>query len=183
MTFLTHLQDSTLQRLIGGELVDAEASAARAHLDECGPCRSRASEVSAIFTLLAQPAVRPQPPIDFLAAVMAKIEREAPARVAMPVFSLRTTMGAVAAGVATLAGGIGLLVAGGAGGHVSGIAVQYATALTGVATHAGLALTVVKAGAPVLAAAAIASLAILTPIFLKTLQTIQPNAIRARARS
>lgn len=180
MTFLTHLTDAQLQRFVSGDLVEVEATAARAHLDDCGQCRRRASEVSALFAVLAEPPRLPEPPIDFLAAVMARVEREAPAPV---LFSRKVALAGFGAGSAVLAAGAALVVTGGAGAHVPAMASQLASTIAGIAGHAGLALTVLRAGAPVLGAAATASLAVLAPIFWKTISSLQPNAIRVTARS
>ena len=103
---------------------------------------------------------------------------EAEGLVRAPERRLRATLSALAAGGAAIAGGAGLAVAGGggAGGFVTGIA----TGLTDVAAYGGLAGTVLSAAAPVLTAGAVATLAILTPIFLKTLHTLQPRPATVR---
>ena len=179
MTFLTHLTDAQLQRLISGDLVEVEATAARSHLDDCGLCRRRASEVSALFAALAEPPRLPEPPIDFLAAVMARVEREAPVPVLV---SQKVALAGVGAGTAMLLAGA-VLVAGSGGAQFPSFASHFASTLAEVAGHARIAFTVIHAGAPVLAAGAVASLAVLAPIFWKTLSSIQPTATRAPARS
>lgn len=179
MTFLTHLTDAQLQRLISGDLVEVESNAARAHLDDCAVCRRRASDVSTLFALLAESPAQPEPPFDFLSAVMARIELESPVPVLV---TRRGAIRGLAAGIAALSAGAALVATGGSGAHLPEIASNLATTFVGVVSHAGLALTVLKAGAPVLAAAAVASLAIVAPIFWKTLNSLQPNAQRATAR-
>ena len=180
MTFLTHLTDAQLQRLISGDLVEVESNAARAHLDDCAVCRRRASDVSTLFALLAESAAQPEPPLDFLSAVMARIELESP----VPVFvSRRSAIRGLAAGLVAIGAGAALVVTGGSGADLPEMAAGFASTLVGIVSHAGLAVTVVKAGAPVLGGAAITALAIVAPIFWKTLNSLQPNAQRATARS
>lgn len=181
MTFLTHLEESTIQRLVAGDLPDAEATVARTHLDDCALCRRRASEVSQLFALLAEPPEPlPEPPIDFLAAVMARVEQETPAHVMVTRAALSR---GIAGGAAVAGAGAVLMVLGGGHVPVHETAAWVGTTFADVASHAGLAVTVVKAGAPVIVAAAVASLSVVVPLFWKAISSLQPKPVRATART
>jgi hypothetical protein len=190
MTFLTHLEDSTIQKLVSGDLAEAEANAAHAHLDECAPCRRRASRMSSLFAMLGDPPALPAPPIDFAAAVMARVDKEgqAPAikvaaRSAAVAAAQTAALRAFAAGASTLLSGIGLAAAEGSSPHLPQMVAGFVTHAVSFATHSGVVLTVLKAGAPVLGAAASASLAALAPLIWKALSSLKPNTARAAART
>ena len=107
-------------------------------------------------------------------------EREAP----LPVLiTRRVAIAGLSAGTALLGAGAALVYGGGGGAHLPGVASHFASTLADAAGSAHLVLTVLRAGAPVLVAGAVASLAIVVPIFWKTLSSLQPNAIRASART
>ena len=206
MTFLTHLEDATIQRLVEGELAqqgasaqaegraasgklaqqgasaqadEAEANAAKRHNEDCARCRRRSREISALFTALAARRVAPEPPADFLAAVMARVDRE-PGLVVHPIRG-RVVLRAVAAGLATAVAGGALVSAGGADGLLPGADV--ATTFTALVGNAGLLATVAKAAAPILAGAALASAAVLAPIFVRAIRAVRPAPSRATART
>lgn len=175
MTFLTHLEDSTIQRLVEGALTEAEASAAKRHIEDCSRCRRRSGEISATFTALSAPSFLPEPPADFLALVMSRVERE-PGLVRQPIRP-RVVIGVVAAGVATAAVG-GLMIKAG-GGDVVPVA-DIVTGVMAVAARAELLGALAKAFAPIAAGAALASTAVLAPFFIRALRSVQPKAARAR---
>lgn len=178
MTFVTHPDHATLQRLHEGGLDAAEASATRTHLESCESCRARSSRIALLFAGLATPPALPQPPVDFMARVMASVEREGLARA--PERRLRAALTAIAAGSGAAAAGGALILGGGASAPASGLV----SALTDVIAHGDIAATVFRAAAPVLGAAALSTLAILVPVVVKTMQTLQPRpaTVRVRAR-
>ncbi|HVO30248.1 MAG TPA: hypothetical protein VMV18_05915 [bacterium] len=179
MTFLTHLEDSTLQRFVSGDLVEAEASAARAHIEECSLCRRRASEVSQLFAVLAEPAPLPEPRADFLSLVMAQVEKEVPA----PVLVTRAALlRGLAAGTALVGAGGALVASNAHAVPLHSTAAWAASTLVDVVEHANLLVTVTRAGAPVLLAAAAASLVLFIPVVWKTVTSLQPKPARATAR-
>lgn len=181
MTFIEHLDDATLQDLQDGLLEEAEATAARTHLTHCAPCARRAAEAEALFAALdAPPAGYVEPPADFFAAVMARVDAEVMPRFA-PERRLRTALLALAGSAATAGAGAGLVWAGG-GVPIEGLGAGFATTLADLAARADLALTVARAGAPMLAAASVASLAVLTPLILKAMQSLQPKTARVPVR-
>ena len=198
MTFITHPDDATLQDLVDGALPAVEAAATRTHLEHCVSCGARAAGLQALFGALSTaPADRVQPPLDLFARIMADVDAEilpalaakrAVTRATAPRVTLRerfnVTAGALlgsagfaGAGAALLWVGEGSLVPAGAG---SG----FAAALASVVSHADIIGTVLRAGAPVFAGGAVASLAVLTPLFLKALQSIEskPKTVRVHAR-
>lgn len=177
MTFLTHLTEATLQRLVEGALPDAEARAAKTHLESCAPCRRRSVELSAVFGALSVPRPLPEPPADFFASVMARVDRE-PGLV-MQRIRPRIAIGAAAAAVAVAGAGAALVAA---GGGVSLPAAELATGVTTLATKAGLLGTIAKAAAPVFAAASLASAAVLSPFVVRALRQVTPARARATVR-
>src|SRR5439155_11021632 len=105
-----------------------------------------------LFAHLATPPALPEPPIDFLAAVMAKIEREA----AAPVLVSRSVIvRGFAAGAAAAAGGAALLALGGGSLPIHSTLVHAGSSVASAAVHANLVMTVARAAAPVAVAAAV----------------------------
>lgn len=178
VTFLTHLEDVTIERLVEGLLDEAEASAAKSHLEDCARCRRRSGEVSAMFTALSRASVRPEPPVDFLAAVMRKVDRE-PGLVVQPIRT-RVVAGSLAAGLATAAAGAAMVWAD--GGPALPVA-EVVTGLTAVLARADLVGALAKAVAPLAAGAALASTAVLAPFFIRALRTVPSRAARVPVRS
>lgn len=177
MTFLTHITESTLQRLVEGALPEAEAHAAMTHIESCAPCRRRSTELSALFGALSAPRALPEAPADFFASVMARVDRE-PGLVPQKIRP-RVAIGAVAAGLVTAAAG-GALVAAGGGVALSGA--ELATGFVTLVGKAGLLGTLAKAAAPVLAAASLASAAVLSPFLVRALREAAPRNARATVR-
>lgn len=178
MTFLTHLEDSTIQRLVEGALDEAEANAAKSHIDDCSRCRRRSGEVSAIFTALSAPFSLPEPPADFLALVMARVDLE-PGLVVEPIRT-RAVIASVAAGAAMALAGAFLVTAG--GGDILPTT-ELATGLATLLGKAGLLGAIAKGGAPIAAAIALASAAALAPFFVRAVRAVQPAPVRATLRS
>ena len=178
MTFLTHLEDSTIQRLVEGALDEAEATAAKRHIEDCSRCRRRSGEVSAIFTALSAPFSLPEPPADFLALVMARVDLE-PGLVVEPI-RIRAVVTSVAAGAAMAVAG-GLLVTSGGGAILP--TAEIATGLATLLGKAGLLGAIAKGGAPIAAAIAVATGAVLTPFLVRALRAVQPSPVRATLRS
>lgn len=178
MTFLTHLEDATIQRLVEGSLSEAEASAAKRHIEDCARCRRSSGEVSALFTALSAAASRPEPRADFLELVMSRVDRE-PGLVLQPIRP-RVVVGVVAAGVATAVAG-GLMINAG-GGEIVPVA-ELVTGFMSVAMHAGTLGALAKALAPIAGGAALASTVVLAPFFIRALRSVQPKATRARVVS
>ncbi len=196
MTFLTHLEESTVQRFAEGALPAAERSAAEAHLEHCGHCRRRVSDLSRVAGALASvrsAALLPEPPADFAARVMARVALEpafvpsaleaARDRGPSPVerFRARDALPALLAGVAAIVCGVALVTVGGGALPLAGEAARSVTTLAHAAGRLGLALTVLRAALPVLAAAAVASLVVLWPLLAKAL-TLPPRPARRAAR-
>ena len=177
MTFLTHLDEATIQRLVEGLLPDAEASAAKTHIDHCAPCRRRSGEVSALITALSAEPALPAPPVDFMAAVMARVDRE-PGLLSEAIRP-RVVASAIAAGLAVA--GTGALLVGGAESAIP--AADIATAFTALVGRASLVRAIVQAGAPLAAAVSLATLAALSPFIVKAIQSVQPRASRVAVRS
>lgn len=180
MTFLTHLDESTIHRLVEGALEEAAASAAKAHIDACARCRRRSAEISALFSALAAaPPALCEPPIDFLAAVMMRVDHEPGLLVHR--IRPRVVAGALASGLATaLAGGALVVLGGGTGELVP--ALPLATGLAALFARAGLITAAGKAAAPLFAASAFASAIVLAPLFLRALRAAQPAPARATVR-
>lgn len=178
MTFLTHLEDSTIQRLVEGALDDAEANAAKRHIEDCSRCRRRSGEVSALFTALSTPFSLPQPPVDFLALVMAQVDLE-PGLVIEPIRS-RAVIAAVAGGLVTAVTG-GVMIFAGGGEFLP--TTEVATGLASLLGKAGLLGAIAKGGAPIAAALALASAAVLAPFFIRAVRDVQPAPVRATLRS
>ena len=174
MTFLTHLSESTLQRLVDGDLPEAEARAAKTHLESCAPCRRRSVELSAMFAALAAPRTLAEPPADFLASVMERVERE-PGLVTQRIRP-RVALGAAAAGLATAIAGVAL------GGGIPLPGAEVATGITAVVSNAGLLGTLARAAAPVLAAASLASATVLSPFLVRALRQVPARRARATVR-
>lgn len=198
MTFLTHPDEATLQDLLDGTLPAAEARATQTHLDHCASCGARAAGMKALFGALATPpADRAQPPVDLFARIMADVDAEilpamaaarAASAAAVPATRRRAGFGVTAQALLGSAGfaaaGAALLRAGEGSLVPAGATSSFAAAFAGLATNLDIALTVVRAGAPVFAAAAVASLAALTPLVLKAMQSIEskPKPVRVLAR-
>lgn len=180
MTFLTHLEDVTIERLVEGLLDEAEANAAKRHLEDCSRCRRRSGEISALFTALSRSAmsVRVEPPVDFFAAMMARVERE-PGLVVQPIRP-RVVASAVAASIATAVAGGALIYTG--GGEVVPVA-EVVTGFASLLAHADLVGALAKAFAPIAAGAALASTAILAPFFVRAVRSVQPRHARVTVRS
>ena len=165
MTFLTHLEDSTIQRLVEGALSPAEAAAAKTHIEACAPCRRRSGEISAVFTALTLPRTLPEPPVDFLALVMARVDLD-PSLLDQRIRP-RVAALAVAAGLATAVAG-GALVALGGGADLP--AAEIATGVTALLGKAGLLATLAKAAVPVVVAASFASAIALAPFLVRAIR-------------
>lgn len=199
MTFLTHPDDATIQDLLDGTLPPAEAAATQTHLDHCAACDARAAGMKALFGALATPpADRAQPPVDLFARIMDDVDAE----ILPAMAAARASAAAARAGrrgsrfgvtAQALLGSAGVALAGGAllwagdGNLVpTGAASSFAAAFASLATNFDVALTVMRAGAPVFAGAAVASLAVLTPLVLKAMQSIEskptPKPVRVLAR-
>jgi len=179
VTFLTHPDDATLQRLVDGALPAVEADATKAHLEECLPCRKRVALHSTVLMGLSVPEPLPQPPADFLQSVMARVEKVAiaPAErwlsVAVRALGAATAVGAAGGALFWTQGGPRAL------GHELA---DYATALSGVLMHSHWALAALHAVAPVVIASSAATLAVITPLFLRALKAIEPRAARVPVR-
>ena len=198
MTFITHPDDATLQDLVDGTLPAAEATATRTHLEHCASCGARAAGLKALFAALTHaPAERVQAPADLFARIMADVDSEilpalaakrAAARASAPRATLRQRFGVTAGALLGSAGfagvGAALLWVGDGSLVPAGAGSGFAVALASVASHADTIGTVLRAGAPRFAGGAVASLAVLTPLFLKALQSIEskPQTVRVHAR-
>lgn len=74
MTTSPHLGDERAQRLLEGLLPAAEAGPAEAHLAACPACRALVESHRALAAALEGLAA-PEPPADFTAGVLARLER------------------------------------------------------------------------------------------------------------
>ncbi len=191
MTFLTHPDDATLQRLHEGGLTEAEERATREHVSHCDACKAKSARVSMLFAVLATPPELPQPAADFLSRVMARVEEEGllsarsrflrglpgPLAAPAPAMRLRSIL-------ATVGTGAGVAIAGGVlaatGGNPGAGVADLVTSLTNVVSHAGVASTVLSAAMPVIVGGTIATLAAVTPFFLKAFQNLQPRPVAVR---
>jgi hypothetical protein len=178
MTFLTHLEETTIQRLVEGLLDDAEAAAAKQHIEDCGRCRRRTGEVSAIFTALSAPKLLPEPPADFLSLVMSRVDSE-PGLVVQSIRP-RTVAISVGAGAAAVAAGGAMLVS---GGQAILPTAQLAEVLTTLLTKADLFATVAKASAPLVVGAGLASALVLAPFLVRAIRAVEPARARLSVHS
>jgi predicted anti-sigma-YlaC factor YlaD len=74
VTTVPHLDDERAQRLLEGLLPSAEASRAEGHLAACPACRALLESHRSLAQALGDLAA-PEPPADFTAGVLARVER------------------------------------------------------------------------------------------------------------
>lgn len=172
MTFLTHPQDGTIQRYVDGSLGEAESRTVRSHLGDCASCRARASDMSVLFAALAEPVAPVEPPVSFFDSVMARVDREI---LVLRPREHRLAIGAraLAGSAAVCAGGAALAWANGAGVPIPSMPAELVTGAAHVFNHFGVFAAVLKAAAPIFAGAMVASLALVTPFFLRAMSSIQ----------